>query len=253
MFNRSFRMLLALSVLCLVVPAQAADAELDPWEGFNRKVYSFNDFMDRHLLLPVTRGYVAVAPDMVQTGVHNFFGNLDDVVSLAGNLLQFKFHNSAQDFSRVVANSVFGIGGLIDVATPLGIAKQHEELGQALGYWGVPPGPYLVLPFWGPSNVRDGLSLYPNAMLHPASAADDNSTFWAMFGVWTVDKRARLIDAEGIISGDRYSFIRDAYMQRRAFLVNDGAIMDDFGDDGFGDDGFGDDGFDDESAGEDNI
>ncbi|MEH6650720.1 MAG: VacJ family lipoprotein [Motiliproteus sp.] len=243
--NRSLQALLAWLLLSvgsgLAMTAQAASSEVDPWEGFNRKMYSFNDFMDRNLLLPVTRGYVSVMPDLVQSGIHNFFGNLDDVVSLAGNLLQLKMHNSAQDFSRIVANTFFGIGGLIDVATPLGVPKQYEEFGQVLGYWGVPAGPYLVLPFWGPSNVRDGLSVYPNAMLHPTSLADDNRNYWAMFGVWTIDRRAALIDAEGLISGDRYSFIRDAYMQRREFLVNDGMIMDDFGDDGFGDDGFGDD------------
>ncbi len=238
LFSRSFRGLLACCLLSLVVPVQAASSEIDPWEGFNRKVYAFNDFFDRNLLLPVTRGYMAVTPDIVQTGVHNFFGNLDDVVSLAGNLLQLKFHNAAQDFSRVVFNTFFGLGGLIDVATPMGIPKQHEEFGQVLGYWGVPSGPYLVLPFLGPSNVRDGLSVYPNSMLHPTSQADDNRNYWAMFGLRTVDKRADLVEAEGLISGDRYSFIRDAYMQRRAFLVNDGMIIDGFGDDGFGDDTF---------------
>ncbi len=244
LFNRWLRALVALCLLSPVSLAQAESSAVDPWEGFNRQVYAFNDFFDRNLLLPVTRGYLAVVPGPVQAGVHNFFGNLDDVVSLASNLLQLKLHNAAQDFSRVIANTFFGIGGLIDVATPLGIPKQNEEFGQVLGYWGVPAGPYLMLPFFGPSNIRDGISLYPNALLNPTSAVDNEEVYLAMFGIETIDKRAAVMGVEGLISGDRYSFIRDAYMQRRAFLVNDGMLMDGFGDDGFGDDGFGGDGDD---------
>ncbi|MEH6469926.1 MAG: VacJ family lipoprotein [Halopseudomonas sp.] len=238
MLYKSIQALLVVGLLAISSLVQADNAEVDPWEAFNRKTFVFNEYFDRHLLLPITRGYIAVLPQPVRTGVSNFFGNLDDVVSLSSNLLQLKFHNAAQDGSRIAANTVFGLGGLIDVATPIGVPKQYEEFGQVLGYWGVPSGPYLVLPFLGPSNVRDGLSWYPNAMLHPTSYAEQNRVYWALFSVWMIDKRAGLIQAEGLISGDKYSFIRDAYMQRREFLVNDGMIVDGFGDDAFGDDDF---------------
>ncbi|WP_243633808.1 MlaA family lipoprotein [Motiliproteus coralliicola] len=223
--------LVALSCLMLPFSLQAQELkEVDPWEGFNRKVFEFNEFFDRNLLLPVTEGYIAVTPEPVQTGVSNFFGNLDDFVSLVSNLLQLKMHNAAQDTSRVVANTFFGLGGLIDVATPMGIAKQDEEFGQVLGYWGVPSGPYLVLPFLGPSNVRDGIAWYPNVMIHPTSQMDQDRYYWGLVALWAVDRRAGLIETEGLISGDRYSFIRDAYLQRREFQVNDGMIDDEFGD-----------------------
>ncbi len=223
-------------LLLLVFPGTqcwAEPAASDPWEGFNRQMYAFNELLDRNLLLPVARGYRAWVPQPLQTGVHNFFGNLEDVVSLFSNVLQLKPHNSAQDVSRVVANTVFGIGGILDVATPLGIAKQQEEFGQVLGYWGVPSGPYLVLPFFGPSNIRDGLAILPNSWLSPLDSVDQDRSYWGAQGLALVDTRAGLIRAEGLISGDRYSFIRDAYLQRRAFLVNDGMLVDGFTDDGF--------------------
>ena len=238
--NRNIRALVALVLMMVGGPVLAKQSsEVDPWEGFNRQVFEFNEFFDRNLLLPVTRGYMAVTPQPVQTGVSNFFGNLDDYVSLFSNLMQLKLRNAGQDTGRVVANTIFGLGGIFDVATPMGIPKQHEEFGQVLGYWGVPTGPYLVLPFLGPSNVRDGISWYPNALMHPSSQANKDRVYWSLVALWAIDKRASLTQAEGLVSGDKYSFIRDAYLQRREFLVNDGAISDDFGDDGFGDeDGF---------------
>ncbi|MEH6825831.1 MAG: VacJ family lipoprotein [Motiliproteus sp.] len=224
---------LLMFVLLTTCSSVWAGSDVDPWEGFNRRVYTFNDFLDRNLLLPVTRIYVAVTPQPIRTGVHNVFGNLEDVVSLVSNVLQLKLHNSAQDFARVVGNTLFGVLGIFDVATPLGLPKQREEFGQVLGYWGVPAGPYLMLPFLGPSSVRDGISVYPNSLLAPTSALEQNGTYWGVRALEVVDTRAGLIQAESLVSGDRYSFIRDAYMQRREFLVNDGVASDGFEDDGF--------------------
>lgn len=232
MLKRNLQCLLVL-VLVFGAQAQAGAAEQDPWEGVNRQVFVFNDFLDRNLLLPVTRGYMRWMPQPIQVGVHNFFGNLDDVVSLFSNALQLKPRDTAQDFGRVVGNTLFGVLGLMDVATPLGLPKQDEEFGQVLGYWGVPAGPYVVLPFLGPSNVRDGLSLAPNSQAAPPYAVHKNSWYWGVQGLSLVDTRAGLTQAEGLISGDRYTFIRDAYMQRRAFLVSDGVQADGFQDDGF--------------------
>lgn len=233
MFKRNLQRLLLLLLLVPGAVAWAESAEQDPWEGFNRRVFAFNDFLDRNLLLPVTRSYMRWVPQPVQSGVHNFFGNLEDVVSLFSNALQLKPHNTAQDFSRVVSNTFFGMLGLLDVATPLGIPKQDEEFGQVLGYWGVPAGPYLVVPFLGPSNVRDGLAIVPNWQLAPPYGVEQNRWYWGAHGLSLVDARAGLTRTEGLISGDRYSFIRDAYMQRRAFLVSDGIQAEGFKDDGF--------------------
>tara|TARA_R110002094_G_scaffold75143_5_gene82447 strand:+ start:289 stop:990 length:702 start_codon:yes stop_codon:yes gene_type:complete len=233
MFKPMLQRLLLLALFVPCGPAWADSSEIDPWEGFNRQIFAFNDFLDRNLLLPVTRGYVAWVPGPVRTGVHNFLGNLDDVVSLFSNALQLKPRNTAQDFGRVVGNTVFGLLGLLDVATPLGIPKQHEDIGQVLGYWGAPSGPYLVLPLIGPSNIRDGLAIIPNGLLSPAVAIEPEYLYWNLQAVSIIDTRAGLIKSEGLLSGDRYGFIRDAYMQRRAFLVNDGMATDSFKDDGF--------------------
>ncbi|WP_210397692.1 MlaA family lipoprotein [Motiliproteus sediminis] len=227
------RVLLWVVVLGWVNGAAAEEVNPDPWEGFNRKMFAFNEAVDEYLWLPATKGYRYITPEPVQRGVHNFVGNLNDVVSLFSNILQLKFHNSMQDLARVVVNTTFGLGGLFDVATPAGVAKQHEEFGQVLGYWGVPSGPYLVLPFLGPSNIRDGFSWLPNAYLHPVTFYDDESFNWSYTLLYALDLRSELMKSEALISGDRYTFIRDAYMQRREYLVNDGQIDDIYGDDGF--------------------
>ena len=162
-----------------------------------------------------------------------FFGNLGDVGTLFNSLFQLKFHDAAHNISRITANTFFGIAGLIDVATPLGLEKKNEDFGQTLGYWGVDTGPYLVLPFFGPSNVRDGISLLPDSYLDPVTYVEgDDARFW-LKGLRVIDMRSQLISTERLISGDRYSFIRDAYLQRRKFLVADGAVEETFDDDGF--------------------
>ena len=206
---------------------------IDPWSGFNRTMFSFNEALDENILLPVTKGYRAVVPDPVEKGVHNFFGNLGDVGTLFNSLFQLKFRDAAHNVSRITANTFFGIAGLIDVATPLGIEKKSEDFGQTLGYWGVDTGPYLVLPFFGPSNVRDGLSLLPDSYLDPITYVEGDDARFLLRGLRVVDMRSGLINAERLISGDRYSFMRDAYLQRREFLVTDGEIDETFDDDGF--------------------
>ncbi len=211
----------------------AEEISTDPWEGFNRSIFVFNETLDEYVLLPVTKGYKAVAPGFVETGVSNFFGNLGDVGTLANNVFQAKFSDAASDLSRILFNTFIGLGGLIDVSTPMGIEKHDEDFGQTLGYWGVDTGPYLVLPFFGPSNVRDGLSLVPDTLLDPVYYVEDDSARYALYGLRVVDQRAALMESEKLISGDRYSFIRDAYLQRREFLVNDGEVSEEFEEDNF--------------------
>ena len=145
----------------------ADSSDSDPWEGFNRAMFSFNSGLDTYALKPVTKGYKAVMPDIAEEGVSNFFDNLSDVGTMFNNLFQGKFSNAAQDLARVGFNSTIGLGGFIDVATPMGIEKHNEDFGQTLGYWGVESGPYLVLPFFGPSSVRDGIGRIPDTLIGP--------------------------------------------------------------------------------------
>ncbi|MGE0081345.1 MAG: VacJ family lipoprotein [Thiohalomonadaceae bacterium] len=204
----------------------APPEEHDPYEQFNRSVYRFNDALDRNLLKPVAEVYDNVVPDFVSTGVSNFFSNLDDVLVLINDVLQAKPQQALSDFSRIVWNTTVGLFGLIDVATPMDLPKHNEDFGQTLGYWGVSPGPYLVLPFLGPSTVRDGsgtaLSWYVDPL---AEASPDYTTYWSAVAVNAVDTRADLLGTTGLIEQaalDPYVFTREAYLQHRRNLVFDG-------------------------------
>lgn len=198
--------------------------DVDPWEGFNRVMYSFNSGLDAYALKPVTKGYKAVMPDIAEKGVSNFFGNISDVGTFFNNLFQGKFENAVDDFARVGFNSTFGVLGLIDVATPMGIEKNNEDFGQTLGYWGVESGPYLVLPFFGPSTLRDGLGRIPDTFIDPVYHVDDNDTQAALYVTRVIDTRSRLLEAEKLITGDKYTFVRDAYLQKREFDIADGDV-----------------------------
>ncbi len=195
----------------------------DPLESFNRKVYTFNDAVDRAVVKPVAKGYSAVMPEAGKTMVNNFFSNLDDVVVTANDLLQFKFKQAASDGSRVIFNTTFGILGLINITDRL--EKHNEDFGQTLGYWGVPSGPYLMLPILGPSSFRDGSGRYVDgffSVINNAGHMPTRNSGWAAEGINT---RANLLEQEKVIEEaviDRYSFIRDAYLMRRQNLVYDG-------------------------------
>jgi len=198
--------------------------DIDPWEGFNRAMFSFNDTLDRYALKPAARGYKAITPNIIETGVSNFFGNLSDVGSTLNNLLQLKGNAAGQGLARVVFNTTVGLGGIIDVATPMGLPQHSEDFGQTLGYWGVETGPYLVLPLLGPSNIRDGIGLIPDSMVDPVGEIDPIRTRNQLYGLRIIDTRASLLAAEQLLNGDRYTGMRDAYLQRREFLVNDGKV-----------------------------
>ncbi len=200
----------------------------DPWEGFNRKVYGFNDNIDRAFLLPLASGYRELAPDFVEDGVGNFFSNLDDVGVAFNNVLQFKFLDAASDVCRVVVNSTVGLLGFIDVASHMGLRKHNEDFGQTLGYWGVGTGPYVVLPFLGPGNLRDGPGkIVDMALWVPMWADIKTAERNNLFALYTTNKRAELMQLEEKtkeLSRDRYVFIRDAYLDHRKSLVNDGEV-----------------------------
>lgn len=222
--NFSKKLAVASLVTFVSIAPLQAQTESDPWEGFNRAMFSFNETIDRAAIKPLAQGYKFVTPELAQTGVSNFFDNLKGLRNFANNLLQGKVHNAFEDVARFTFNTTFGLVGLIDVATPMGIAKHDEDFGQTLGYWGMPSGPYVVLPLLGPSSVRDTVGMVPDWYLNPIVYVDDRATRNSLQALRLIDTRARLLEAERMISGDRYSFIRDSYLQRREFLVRDGDV-----------------------------
>jgi len=229
------RKCLALAVLWLaLMPAGAVaqeDADPDPWEGFNRSVYEFNDFVDRYVLKPVAIGYREVTPDFLEAGISNFFGNLREVRTIFNDVFQLKLPKAARDSARFLVNTTVGLAGFIDVGTRIGLESQPEDFGQTFGYWGIPNGPYLVLPFLGPSTVRDTVGLAPDWWTGISLFIEDEWVVWGLVALDIVDTRAELLDMEKHVVGDRYTFIRDAYLQKRAYKVNDGETEDDFLDD----------------------
>ena len=198
----------------------------DPLEPFNRKVYTFNDKVDRAVLKPAAKAYVAVVPELARRGVTNFFNNLGVIITTVNDALQLKGPKVPVDFARFTTNLVFGLGGLIDVASELKIENRNEDFGQTLGYWGVGSGPFLVLPFFGPSDVRDAPALAVDFFSSPLYYwSPDPAVRWSMFGLDVVDTRANLLGAEKFLNAaafDRYSFLRDSYLQRRQYLIHDG-------------------------------
>lgn len=197
----------------------------DPFESFNRAVYGFNDTLDRAIVKPIAQGYNAALPNPVIKSVSNFFSNLDDVVVVFNDLLQFKLDLTLHDTARVVFNSTLGLFGLFDVASSMDLPKHNEDFGQTLGYWGVDTGPYLVLPILGPSDVRDGFGLVADAYVNPLYDIKPSDTQTGLVLLQGLDKRAGLLSASRILEEaalDPYLFVRDAYLQRRLNLVHDG-------------------------------
>lgn len=191
----------------------------DPWEPVNRKVFVFNDTLDTYLLKPIAKGYDVVTPKPVKTGVSNFFGNLDDMGSFVNSLLQLEFRKSLQILARVINNTVFGLGGLFDVATPMGNPKISEDFGKTLAHYGVKSGPFVVLPFFGPSTVRDGLGRAVDMRVSaPLRYVRDDKVYWSLTGVNVVQTRAKLLPLEKTMDAagsDKYLLMRDAWLQYR--------------------------------------
>ncbi len=205
--------------------AQATVPNPDPWESFNRKVFGFNEAIDRAAIQPVARTYRNNVPRPIQTGVSNFFGNLRDLWSGINSALQAKPGAAIENTGRFLINTTIGIYGVFDVATHLGLERHSEDFGQTLGRWGVPTGPYLVLPLLGPSNVRDGIGLIPDSranLLNQVDDVSDRNTLWVSS---LVDRRAQLLritDEVDRMALDKYTFTRDAFLQKRLNDVYDG-------------------------------
>jgi phospholipid-binding lipoprotein MlaA len=222
-----FRLGIAVMVLFMTGCAttnQSAGAG-DPLEGYNRAMYKFNDAVDTAVLKPVARGYDAVVPDPISQGVSNFFSNLNDITVIINDLFQGKFYQAYRDTHRFVLNTTVGVAGIFDVASLSGFTKNNEDFGQTLGVWGAEPGAYVVLPFFGPRNVRDTFGLIGDMFTDPVMYVEGDDARIALVGTRVVDTRANLLKAEKVLdqaATDEYSYVRDAYMSRRQYLVFDG-------------------------------
>jgi len=198
----------------------------DPFEPLNRGIYHFNDGVDTVLLKPVAEVYRGVLPQFVQTGVSNFYSNINDVIVALNNLLQGKFLNAASDVGRIAVNTTVGVLGVFDAATHIGLEKHDEDFGQTLGYWGIEPGPYLVIPLLGPSSVRDAIGRLVDFITDPITYVNPTRDRNILWGVRFVNRRSELLETSKILETaalDPYEFLRDAYLQRRRNLVYDGS------------------------------
>ena len=212
----------------------------DPFEDLNRDIFIFNEKLDEKLLKPAALTYRKVTPQFARTGVTNFFNNLEEIDTTINQVLQGEIKYAFNDAGRFVINSTIGLFGLIDVASKMGLEKHEEDFGQTLGVWGFDSGPYIMIPFLGPSNPRDLLSRPISSFLSGTFAMEDNDVKITLVGIDALETRERLLDAETLIIGDKYIFVKDAYIQSREYEINNGSTEDDeFLDDM--DDIFGDD------------
>lgn len=218
-------LILSFTLLSACATTPGGMPEGDPFESYNRAMFSFNDGLDTYLLRPVAEGYDTVMPSPVKTGVSNFFSNIGDIFVILNDLLQFKFVQAAEDTGRFIFNSTFGLYGLFDVATPMGLPKHHEDFGQTLATWGVSSGPYIVLPFYGSRTLRSTGGLIVETAYAPINEIENQDTYYGTVALETIDTRYNLLDESRIIDQaalDKYSFVRDAYLQYRKNLIYDG-------------------------------
>jgi phospholipid-binding lipoprotein MlaA len=214
---------------CVTLPPNSKPAPQDPWESWNRGVYKVNDKLDRAIAKPIARTYVRAVPQPARTGVSNFFANLRTTTVMVNDVLQGKFLAAGNDLARLVVNTTVGFGGLLDPASQMGLDKNDEDFGQTLGRWGVPPGPFLEVPFFGPSDTRDGPGRIVDIFTGPTHYISNNWVSYGLYGISFVDARADLLSLDETLQKvyDPYAFVRDAYLQRRAYLVADGKVKDD--------------------------
>ena len=227
-------LLLAMCAL-LAVNVSAGEEDFsdprDPWEGYNRAMYGFNSAVDRALLRPLAKGYQTVTPGVVRASVGNFFDNLDDVDNSVNNLLQGKPGRALGDLGRVLINTTLGCGGLFDVAAEFGLERNEEDFSQTLSRWGVPQGPYFVVPFMGPGTVSTFATRPVDTVMDPVRYLHPSDHRNVLIGLRFIDDREGLLSTERLMSGDEYIFVRDAFLQRRDYLINDGEVSDPFADD----------------------
>ena len=203
----------------------------DPYEKSNRKVFEFNNKIDKLFLRPVTDFYDRATPEFAQTSITNFFANLDDIRISINNLLQGNVVESMSDITRFFINSIFGLGGFFDVATEIGLEKHSEDFGQTLGKLGAKPGPYLMLPFLGPSTTRDAFTFVGDTALAPTLSLDENTARVGLISLDLINTYSAFTGIADIESKDQYAFLRDAYLERRKYEVNDGLLIEELSQD----------------------
>ena len=221
-----------LFLLFLLIPAQALVANVnDPFENINRTFFDINEKVDNVALKPIALTY-SKTPEPVKHGITNFFRNLKEIDNTLNQVLQGKPKYAINDFSRFIINSTIGIGGILDPASSMGLERHDEDFGQTLGLWGVSPGPYLMIPFLGPTTTRDLLSRPISSFLEVTFHMDDSNVRISLSALDAIETRERLLDVESLLSGDKYNFVRDSYSQSREYETKDGLnIVDEFTDD----------------------
>jgi len=215
-----------LLILLLSFPIFGEEID-DPFEDLNRDIFIFNEKLDEKLLKPAALTYRKVTPQFARTGVTNFFNNLEEIDTTINQVLQGEIKYAFNDVSRFVINSTIGLLGLIDVASKMGLERHEEDFGQTLGVWGLNSGPYIMIPFLGPSNPRDLLSRPISSFLSGTFAMEDNDVKLTLIGIDALETRERLLDAETLIIGDKYIFVKDAYVQSREYEINNGSTEND--------------------------
>jgi phospholipid-binding lipoprotein MlaA len=217
-----------IKLILLLLLSPFTYAEVDPFQNINEKTHNLNQTLDLQVASPVARFYKRITPDFLEKGITNFTHNIEDLSIGINNILQGKFNEGLSDFSRFTLNTSIGLLGFIDIASDLGLTKHDEDFGQTLAVWGVPDGPYLVLPGLGPSTTRDTLAMIPDAFLTPLWLIDHDRTSYSLTAIDLIDTRARYLGLESVVIGDEYLFYRDAYLQSRNFEIKDGEVEDDF-------------------------
>lgn len=223
-------LLAGLSIGCATAQEVPAAPNPDPFEGVNRAVFKFNDSVDRWALEPVARAYKFILPGFAERGVSNFFANLYDLNGALNAVLQGRLTRAAQNTGRFMVNSTVGMLGFVDVASEMGISPYRTDFGHTLAIWGVQSGPYIMVPFFGPRTVRSGVGTAFDTVASLQWQINDNVTRNWLFAIEIIDNRAALTAADDLITGDRYIFIRDAYLQQREYFVSGGVVEDSFSD-----------------------
>jgi phospholipid-binding lipoprotein MlaA len=221
--RRSTLAILALATL--LAGCAMAPSKVDPLEPLNRVMYDIHDAADTAVMKPIAKAYVAVVPSIIRKAVNNAFNNIDDLFSAVNDLLQGKLEKAGDDMGRVLLNTTWGMLGINDLATDLGIERGNEDFGQTFAVWGIPQGPYLFIPIIGPSTVRDGTGLLVRLYLGPVGFIPEVAVRNSLYGLGAVDLRAQLLETGALIDDaalDKYVFIRNAYLQRRRYLIFDG-------------------------------
>jgi phospholipid-binding lipoprotein MlaA len=215
-----------LLVGCATLPPDATRDARDPFERLNRTSFAVNEGLDKAIGKPVARAYVKVVPRPLRRGVGNFMSNVTYPTVLVSNLLQGKLADAASDTGRILLNSTLGLGGLLDPARDAGLERHNEDFGQVLGKWGLASGPYLFLPLLGPSSLRDGLGQLPDEFTNGLNHIEEDRWRYGLQALRLLDDRAEILEAEGVLerAGDKYTFVRSAWMQRREFQVRDGNV-----------------------------